>query len=78
MLLAKLAVAKTVNKLLAVYGFRWFIALLLLISHWKAPNTKFTRSMYLRTKIHFIIVLLTTFHVPKMYFPFKILKETRV
>jgi hypothetical protein len=78
MLLAKLAVAKPVNKLLAVYGFRWFIAVLLLICHWKASKTRFTCSMYLHTKIHFIISLLTTFNVPEMSFPFKTFNETRI
>jgi hypothetical protein len=78
MLLAKLAVAKTVKKLLAVYGFRCFIAVLLWICHWNASKTRYTCSKYLRTKIHFVTVLPTTPMLLKMSFPFKIFHETRV
>jgi len=66
MLLAKIVVAKTVKKLLAIYGFRWFIAVLLRICHWNASKTTFTCSKYeyLRTKIYFITVFPTTSVLP--------------
>ena len=71
MLLARLAVAKTVKKFLAIHGFRWFSAVLLCICHWNAFKTKYTCSMCLRTQIHFITVLPTMPMLPKMSFPFR-------